>query len=30
VRRAVAHCPPALLDDVGDLLDAVRAWAGVV
>jgi hypothetical protein len=26
----VAHCPPALLDDVGDLLDEVRAWAGVV
>jgi hypothetical protein len=26
----VAHCPPALLDDVVDVLDAVRGWAGVV
>ena len=27
---AVARCPPALLDDVIDVLDAVRGWAGVV
>ncbi len=26
----MAHCPPALLDDVGDVLDEVRGWAGVV
>ena len=26
----MAHCPPALLDDVVDVLDAVRGWAGVV
>ena len=26
----MAHCPPALLDDVVDVLDEVRAWAGVV
>ena len=26
----MAHCPPALLDDVVDLLDEVRTWAGVV
>jgi len=26
----VAHCPPALLDDVRDVLAEVRAWAGVV
>ena len=24
------YCPPALLDDVADLLAEVRAWAGVV
>jgi hypothetical protein len=26
----VAHCPPAMLDDVGDVLDEVRGWPGVV
>jgi hypothetical protein len=26
----MAHCPPALLDDVADVLAAVRAWPGVV
>ena len=26
----MAHCPPALLDDVVDVLDEVRTWAGVV
>ena len=26
----MAHCPPALLDDLADLLGEVRAWAGVV
>jgi hypothetical protein len=26
----VAHCPPALLDDLVDLLGEVRGWAGVV
>jgi hypothetical protein len=26
----VAHCPPALLDDVAGVLDEVRAWPGVV
>lgn len=26
----MAHCPPALLDDVVDVLAEVRAWAGVV
>jgi hypothetical protein len=26
----VAHCPPELLDDLADLLAAVRAWAGVI
>jgi hypothetical protein len=26
----VTHCPPALLDDLADLLDEVRVWAGVV
>jgi hypothetical protein len=26
----VAHCPPALLDDVIDVLDDVRGWAGVI
>ena len=25
----MAHCPPALLDDVADVLDEVRGWAGV-
>ena len=24
------HCPPELLDDVADVVAAVRAWAGVV
>lgn len=27
---AVAHCPPALLDDVVDVLDELRTWSGVV
>jgi hypothetical protein len=26
----VAHCPPALLDDVVPVLDALRDWPGVV
>ncbi len=26
----MAHCPSALLDDVADLLAAVRTWPGVV
>jgi hypothetical protein len=26
----VTHCPPALLDDIVDVLDAVRGWTGVV
>jgi hypothetical protein len=26
----VAHCPPGLLDDVVDVLDEVRGWAGVL
>jgi len=26
----VPYCPPALLDDVADVLDEVRSWAGVV
>ena len=26
----MAHCPPALLDDVVDVLDDVRGWVGVV
>jgi hypothetical protein len=26
----VASCPSALLDDVGDVLAEIRAWAGVV
>lgn len=26
----VAHCPPALLDDVRELLDEVRRWDGVL
>jgi len=26
----VTHCPPALLDDLVDVLDEVRVWAGVV
>lgn len=25
----MAHCPPELLDDIGDVLDQVRAWAGI-
>jgi hypothetical protein len=27
---AVPYCPPALLDDIADLLAEVRTWAGVV
>ena len=27
---SVAHCPAELLDDLTDLLDEVRSWAGVV
>jgi hypothetical protein len=30
VTRTMAHCPPALLDDVADVLATVRAWSGVV
>ena len=26
----MAHCPPAMLDDLAGLLAEVRAWAGVV
>ena len=26
----MAHCPPALLDDVADVLAEVREWAGIV
>jgi hypothetical protein len=26
----VTHCPPALLDDVADVLAAVRGWPGIV
>jgi hypothetical protein len=26
----MAHCPPELLDDVADVIDAVRTWDGVV
>jgi hypothetical protein len=26
----MAHCPPELLDDLGDLFDELRAWAGIV
>jgi hypothetical protein len=26
----VAHCPPALLDDLADVLAEVRTWPGVV
>jgi hypothetical protein len=26
----MTQCPPALLDDITDVLAAVRAWAGVV
>jgi hypothetical protein len=25
----MAHCPPEALDDIGDVLDAVRAWDGI-
>jgi hypothetical protein len=25
----LAHCPPELLDDLGDVLAEVRGWAGV-
>ena len=25
----MAHCPPELLDDLGDVLAEVRGWAGV-
>ena len=26
----MAHCPPELLDDVADVLVAVRAWPGIL
>lgn len=26
----MARCPPAILDDVSDVLDAVRGWDGIV
>ena len=26
----MAHCPAELLDDLTDLLDEVRSWAGVI
>jgi hypothetical protein len=26
----MAHCPPALLDDIADVLAELRAWPGVV
>ena len=26
----MAHCPPALLDDIADLLADLRGWPGVV
>jgi hypothetical protein len=26
----MAHCPPALLDDIADMLADLRAWPGVV
>jgi hypothetical protein len=26
----MAHCPPELLDDLIDLFDELRAWAGIV
>jgi hypothetical protein len=26
----VAHCPPALLDDIADVLADVRSWPGIV
>jgi hypothetical protein len=26
----MAHCPPALLDDIADVLADLRAWPGVV
>ncbi len=26
----MAHCPPHLLDDLDDVLETVRGWAGVV
>lgn len=26
----MAHCPPALLDDLADVLATLRAWPGVV
>ena len=25
----MAHCPPELLDDLGDVLAEVRGWAGI-
>jgi hypothetical protein len=28
--RTIAHCPPELLDDLGDVFADLRAWAGVV
>jgi hypothetical protein len=30
VTRTMARCPPGLLDDLDDVLAAVRAWAGVI
>jgi hypothetical protein len=26
----VAHCPPALLDDIADVLADVRTWPGII
>ncbi len=26
----MAHCPPALLDDIADVLADVRSWPGIV
>jgi hypothetical protein len=26
----VAHCPPALLDDIADVMAGVRTWPGVI
>ena len=26
----MAHCPPALLDDIADVLGDVRSWPGIV
>src|SRR5262249_41626354 len=27
---SVAHCPPALLDDIADVLAELRGWPGIV